>query len=237
MDQLLPPFLERNYGEDVPIFLIHSLNMWIGMFGPSLAAALTMHLEAFEVMLPGLWVMALSPAWLAFDPSVEAVVCWIVFLSLGEVLWSPRLSAWIASVAPEGREGAFLALLSMKSLITTIPSTALNGWMNAVLNPNCPSCRDERTGHFCSELVRLNGTFDGCSPPGLGIHHACVGDEHSGSMVARRYADGSGLECPSTCQQCPGWEGDAKLMWTIVLLSSISSPVMVQLSLKYLRDS
>ena len=73
MDQLLPPFLERNYGEDVPIFLIHSLNMWIGMFGPSLAAALTMHLEAFEVMLPGLWVMALSPAWLAFDPSVEAV--------------------------------------------------------------------------------------------------------------------------------------------------------------------
>jgi hypothetical protein len=98
MDQLLPPFLERNYGEDVPIFLIHSLNMWIGMFGPSLAAALTMHLEAFEVMLPGLWVMALSPAWLAFDPSVEAAVCWIVFLSLGEVLWSPRLSAWIASV-------------------------------------------------------------------------------------------------------------------------------------------
>jgi len=32
------------------------------MFGPSLAAALTMHLEAFELMLPGMWVMALSPA-------------------------------------------------------------------------------------------------------------------------------------------------------------------------------
>ena len=112
-----------------------------------------------------------------------------------------------------------------------------DGPPHQVLNPNCPGCRDERTGHFCSELVRLNGTFDGCSPPGLGIHHACVGDEHSGSMVARRYPDGSGLECPSTCQLCPGWEGDAKLMWTIVLLSSISSPVMVQLSLKYLRDS
>ena len=35
MDQL------RNYGEDMPIFLIQSLNMWIGMCGPSFAAALS----------------------------------------------------------------------------------------------------------------------------------------------------------------------------------------------------
>ena len=47
-------------------------------------------------------------------------------------------------VAPEGREGAFLALLSMKSLITTIPSTALNGWMNAVQIAQLPYLPSDR---------------------------------------------------------------------------------------------
>ena len=47
-------------------------------------------------------------------------------------------------VVPEGREGAFLALLSMKSLITTIPSTALNGWMNAVLIAQLPYLPSDR---------------------------------------------------------------------------------------------
>ena len=45
VSRLQPRPCERNYGEDVPILLIHSLNMWIGMFCPSFAAALTMHLE------------------------------------------------------------------------------------------------------------------------------------------------------------------------------------------------
>ena len=39
------------------------------------------------------------------------------------MIWSPRQSAWIAGIAPDGREGIFLAMLSLKSLVTTIPST------------------------------------------------------------------------------------------------------------------
>ena len=72
MDQILPPFLERNYGEAVPYYAIHSINMWVGMVGPSVVAALTTHLEAFEVMLPGLWLMAIAPVWLVIEPSVIA---------------------------------------------------------------------------------------------------------------------------------------------------------------------
>jgi len=235
MDQLLPPFLERNYGENVPIFTIHSINMWIGMIGPSVAAALTMHMEAFRVMIPGLWIMALSPLWLALDPSVKGVVVWITFLSIGEVLWSPRLSAWIASVAPDGREGAFLALLSMKNLITTIPSTALNGWMNDAFNPNCPACRDDRSGHFCSVVAPINASFDGCRSPTS--HALCIGkgpfSDYSPAMIAPH---GSGLHCPTHCHQCPGWSGSAQTMWMIVLISSISSPILVSLSVRFLRE-
>ena len=110
-------YLERQYGEDVPIYRIHSINTWVCMLGPSLAAALTSHLEAWQVMLPGLWVMALSPLPLVLAPGVSAAVAWVVLMSIGEVVWSPRQSAWVASLAPDGREGVFLALLSLKSLV------------------------------------------------------------------------------------------------------------------------
>ena len=52
LDQVLPAYLERNYGEGVPIFRIHSINTWICMLGPSLAAAFTSELEAWSAMLP-----------------------------------------------------------------------------------------------------------------------------------------------------------------------------------------
>ena len=53
-------------------------------------------------MVPGMWFMAMSPLVLALDQSVSATITWVVVLSLGEVFWSPRSSAWIASLAPAG---------------------------------------------------------------------------------------------------------------------------------------
>lgn len=117
MDQLLPAFLERHYGATAPIYTIHSINMWVCMLGPSLVASLTGHLEAFTVMLPGMWVMAISPLWLAYNPSIPAAMAWVVLLSIGEVVFNPRQTAWVANLAPDGREGIFLALLSFKTLV------------------------------------------------------------------------------------------------------------------------
>ena len=55
------------------------------MLGPSIAAGLTSHLDAFSVMLPGLWCQALSPLFLAYYPSVESAILWVALLSIGEV--------------------------------------------------------------------------------------------------------------------------------------------------------
>ena len=118
-------------------------------------------------------------------------------MSIGEVIWSPRQSAWVASLAPDGREGIFLALLSLKTLITAIPSTAFNGWMNAAFQPNCGACRDA-TGHFCAESARLNSTHVACQAS----RELCVGSDYSPALIAPT-ADAASLVCPSTCLQCP----------------------------------
>jgi hypothetical protein len=242
MDQLLPAFLERHFGVDSPIFTIHSVNMWVCMVGPSIAAALTSHAEDFHVMLPGMWIMAVSPVWLAYDPSIPAAITWIFFLSVGEVIWSPRQSAWVANLAPDGREGVFLALLSLKTLVTALPSTMLNGWLNMYFQPNCEACRDT-IGHFCSDALNLSTA----SAQSLGINtagpvsvcratdtgHLCVGGDFSPQLV--NSLDQAPHRCPSTCLECPGWQSHASEMWYIVLLCSISSPMMVSLSLRFLR--
>jgi len=48
LDQLLPAYLERQFGESVPVYRVHSINMWICMLGPSLVAGLTSHIEALR---------------------------------------------------------------------------------------------------------------------------------------------------------------------------------------------
>ena len=60
-EQLMPAFLERRFGEGVPIYTIHSINLWGCLLLPPLVAARTSDLEPFRVIVPGLWIMALSP--------------------------------------------------------------------------------------------------------------------------------------------------------------------------------
>jgi len=199
------------------------------MIGPTFAAALTAPFDDFAVMLPGMWIQALSPIWLAMDPCPNATIFWVFFLSVGEVVWSPRQSAWVANLAPDGREGVFLALLSLKSLVTALPSTAMNGWLNAVFQPNCPACRDA-LGHFCSDVAILNASYAACRASDG--HELCVHGDYSPLLHAE---SASLLHCPSTCRQCPGWDSQTATMWLIVFFSSVSSPIMVMLSLRFLR--
>lgn len=251
MDQLMPAFLERYYGEDVPIYTIHSINMWVCMVGPWIVAALTSHVETFRVIMPGLWIMGVSPIFLVLCPSVTSTVLWVFFMSVGEVFWSPRTSAWTAGLAPAGNEAVFLALISLKSLITSVPSTAFNGWLNARFNPNCPQCRDD-VGHFCAtpttcEAVKSlvvaaaanlsDVTNLGAQPCDLGgmVCLSSTGATCSSPLLAAASASSNELVCPSTCQQCDGWHGDARDMWAAVLITSLLSPVLVMCCLPFLR--
>jgi len=138
---------------------------------------------------------------------------------------------------PDGREGVFLALLSLKSLVTTIPSTAFNGILNSAFVPNCPACRDHK-GHFCSSPAALGGGGEGaaggaagsaaCASPTM----SCVGHGFAPELSG---ADLASLVCPDSCQACPGWTGDGQTLWFIVLVTSLTSPLMVVLTLRFLR--
>ena len=103
--------------------------------------------------MPGMWIMAFAPFFVAVSPTVVGTLLWLLMMTVGEVAWSPRQSAWAASVAPVGREGVFVAVASIKSLLISWPSQVFNGYMNQKFVPNCRQCRDA-VGHFCDVLVQ-----------------------------------------------------------------------------------
>ncbi len=216
VDQLLPPFPERQFGEGGGIFLVHSTGMWGCFLLPPVVAAFTSDAEAFRVIVPGVWIMALSPIAMIISPTAFGAVVWAAWLTIGEVLWSPRQQAWAVSLAPPGREGLFLALASLKDLFLAWPSTVLVGWLNREFNPNCPSCRDA-VGRFCAVASEGN----------------CVST--AGGTCAAELSP----SCPAACPACPGFRDtapDPRTVWLVVLALSLTSPVLIVAGLPFLRD-
>ena len=233
---MLIPFLERHFGEATPVYLVHSINLWGCLLLPPVVGAMTGHRETFSIILPGMWLMAVSPLWLVVLPNIGGSIGWLVTLTLGDVAWSPRHSAWAASMAPTGREGVFVAVASIKSLLISWPSQLFNGYVNERWNPNCKGCRDS-AGHFCDTLSPvLNSTGNGSTVDVWqclsSADETCPDlSSHSGDFATELN------QCATTCHDCPGWTSNSSALWGLVLLSSLISPLLVWLMLPCLRDA
>ena len=242
MDTMMPPQMTRMYGVDTPAYTINSINTWGCMFFAPVVAGLTGPKEAFTVIMPGLWIMAASPTFLAIDPNIAMATLWIIFLTLGELLWSPRQSAWAATVAPVGREGVFVAVASIKDLLIAAPSEAFNGWMNSNYVPNCRDCRGGEM--FCGGRFK-NDTLIGCKTPGdAGVFCPDVKWE----LISDSALEADWCDAVTTCYQCQpenlmpgadlyetGWHESAREGWLVVTLVAMISPVLSWMILPFLR--
>ena len=56
-------------------------------------------------------------------------------LTIGELIWSPRLSEYTAAIAPEGQEGTYLGLSMVPYFLAKLVVSGLSG---AMLNRWCP---------------------------------------------------------------------------------------------------
>jgi len=219
---VLPPFLERRYGEFIPIYTIQSINLFGCLIMPPIVGALTTGTEDFQIVMPGLWIMACSPIFIALLPNVFGACVWQLVLTIGEVLWSPRQDSWTASLAPTGMEGLFFAVGSARSILGPLGDVVM-GAMNEKYNTNCLDCRDQY-GHFCQNLSNSNGTLQ------------CVSVQESCGLFPTALGDDTVPTCPTTCLECPTWEPtDPSAFWYLLMLFSILTPLSVWVFLPFLR--
>ena len=117
-------------------------------------------LSVFFIALPPHWFQPLADGWLGkvivhdwlgvagrVNPVYISTFIFIVFLSIGEALWSPRLYEYSAAIAPHGQEASYMALSMLPYFGGKLAAGALSGWL---LKEFCPE-----TGPRHAEIMWL----------------------------------------------------------------------------------
>ncbi len=107
-------------------------------------------LSVFFIALPPEWFKPLADGWMGHtiahlwlgvdgtvvNPLYVSVFLFVVFLSIGEALWSPRLYEYSAAIAPRGQEASYMAL----SLLPFFGAKLLVGGISGpLLTHFCPA--------------------------------------------------------------------------------------------------
>lgn len=70
-----------------------------------------------------------TPAWVMAQSYFVMSAVMLSLLSIGEVIWSPKLTEYTAAIAPEGQEGAYLGLSGMPWFVASLAVSSMSGKM------------------------------------------------------------------------------------------------------------
>ncbi len=154
MHLLMPKFWERVIGPDAFIGLLTSLNPFLVIIGLILLIPILNKFSVYKMLVYGAIVSGLSLFILAIPPVMNSdwasgwpwlhenlatiagftyimsIVC-LVVLTIGEVIWSPRLTEYTAAIAPEGQEGTYLGFSMVPYFLAKTFVSAISGHMLA----------------------------------------------------------------------------------------------------------
>ncbi|NOX19115.1 MAG: peptide MFS transporter [Chlorobi bacterium] len=109
----LPYYLDRAFQGTVisQYFEVFSnLNPILIFILTPIIAGLTAKADVYKMMIYGTLVMALPTFLLAFGPNIYLFLIYVLGMTIGEAMWSPRFLQWIAEIAPEGKVGLYMGV-------------------------------------------------------------------------------------------------------------------------------
>lgn len=145
--QTWPIYTIREFGRDFNFGFIWSINPAMIIVLTPVVTALTRQRSAFVCIVAGSLITAASVFFMAASTTVAASVAFVVLLSIGEALWSPRLYEYTAMIAPRGKEATYMGLSSLPMFLAKMVVGGMSGWMLAKW---CPE-----TGPRQSQLMWL----------------------------------------------------------------------------------
>lgn len=123
MALLSPKYWLRVIGPEAPIGLFQAVNPILIVVGLVLFIPLANRFNIYSMLVGGgvvssLSLFALVVPWRWFGADLAAsyttmTMISLVVLSIGEIVWSPKLQEYTAAVAPEGQEGSYLGMSLM----------------------------------------------------------------------------------------------------------------------------
>lgn len=142
---LMPKYWLRTIGEDAAIGTLSAINPVLIVVGLLLFIPIANKFNLFKMLTYGALVSALAMfalvvPWQMISSNIATAhytmaVIFIVVLSIGEIIWSPKLSEYTAAVAPAGQEGTYLGFTMIPWFLAKTIVSALSGHMLAKWSP------------------------------------------------------------------------------------------------------
>lgn len=140
---LMPKYWERTIGPDAAIGALNMINPIGIVLGLILFIPLANRFNVFSMLVYGAMVSAVSLLpmalpWQVYGMGIAdahyamAILCMII-VTIGEVLWSPKLYEYTAAIAPKGQEGTYLGLSMIpwflaKTVVSWFSGDMLERW-------------------------------------------------------------------------------------------------------------
>jgi MFS family permease len=135
LDATFPKYMIREFGKEVLYGSIIAINPFLIVLLVPIFAPLSYQFSAYSQITFGAFITSISPFFLVFGPYLWNAVMFVVVLSIGEALWSPRLYEYTVFITEKGREGIYMALASSPMFIATLVTGGTSGLL---LENYCP---------------------------------------------------------------------------------------------------
>lgn len=137
MDATFPKYIVRAIGPNAPYGTLYSINPLMIIFMVPISQAVLSKYDAYKCITVGSFVAALSVLFLCLqnDGSYWSSVCFIVALSIGEAIYSPRVYEYTMLIAPKGHEGLYTMLSSAPMFAAKLVVGVMSGFL---LEEFCP---------------------------------------------------------------------------------------------------
>lgn len=171
IDYVFPKFGIRELGPGAPVGKLMALNNWLIIFIVPVVGALTQRYSAYRMVIVGgvisaasVFFLALPTAWFqtladgafgqmlghrylgltgAVHPYYVMTAIFVLFLSIGEAFYSPRVYEYAAAIAPKGQEASYSALSYIPFLLAKVLVGTVSG---ELLARYCPEVGERHSG-------------------------------------------------------------------------------------------
>jgi MFS family permease len=142
------PFITMKYalrvvGPDAAIGTLSTINPTVIVLGLIVLIPVLRRFNVFSMLVYGAMVTGASlfvlviPSW--GSTAYVLLIVHTVILSVGELIWSPRLSEYTVAIAPRGQEGTYVGLASFPWFVAKTIASALSGYMLVRWIPELPN--------------------------------------------------------------------------------------------------
>jgi hypothetical protein len=139
MALLSPKYWLRVIGENAPMGLFQAINPILIVVGLILFIPIANKFNIYKMLVFGgvisslsLFALVVPWRWVNADlvtAYVTMTVVQLVILSIGEIIWSPKLQEYTAAVAPRGQEGSYLGMSLLPYFVAKTFISLLSGHM------------------------------------------------------------------------------------------------------------